>query len=217
MILVKLNKGQFIKNYCHVGCNKRTWISQNTSFTDCFFLNFAITNLDLSLAYLRNAGFLLQRIYNKWGKVLIIVSPHSIHKYRLMNVAFSGGWNAGLISNFRCVSASKRLKTVKYRFPNAILNTYQITYSEDRIFSESSFYPIFYKSAKQLNEILLSTNYFFTANKSSFWSTRFYELLFTVFFKSFNVRVRRKFIVDFQKYNRFRFKLYLEREKKNAK
>lgn len=165
---------------------------------------------------MRNGGFLLQRIYNKWGKILLIISPNSFHKSRLMNVATSRGWSAGLISNFRCVSASKRLKNTKYRFPNVILNVYQLTYFEDRIFSESSVYPIFYKSAKQLNEALLSSNYFFIANKSSFWSTRFYELLFTAMFKSFNIHIRRNFIVEFQKYKKFRFKLSLERQK-NAK
>lgn len=216
MILIKLNRGQFIKNYCHVGSNRKTWISQNTSFTECFFSNFALVNLDLSFAYMRNGGFLLQRIYNKWGKILLIISPNSFHKSRLMNVATSRGWSAGLISNFRCVSASKRLKNTKYRFPNVILNVYQLTYFEDRIFSESSVYPIFYKSAKQLNEALLSSNYFFIANKSSFWSTRFYELLFTAMFKSFNIHIRRNFIVEFQKYKKFRFKLSLERQK-NAK
>jgi len=216
MILIKLNKGQFIKNYCHIGCSKRTWISQNTLFTECFFSGFALSNLDISFAFLRSSGFLLQRIYNKWGKVLLILSPSSICKFKLMNVIFSRGWTGGLISNYRCVSTSKRLKNIKYAFPNVVLNIYRLAYFEDRIFSESSFYPIFYNSIKQLNEALLPSNYFLIANKSSFWSTRFYELLFTAMLKSFNIHIKRLFMVNFQKYRVFRFNLSLERQK-NAK
>lgn len=86
----------------------------------------------------------------------------------LMNVAFCAGWTGGLVSNFRCVRRSKRLHKINLSFPNAILNIPQVTYFEDRIFSEVLPYPIFYIAAKQLNEVLLSSNYFFVGNKTSY-------------------------------------------------
>lgn len=196
--LIGLNKLQLIKNYCHVGSSKRSWVSQNTNFTECFFSNYAIISLDITLLNLKNAANLLMRIYNKWGKALLVVDSNFPLHYNIMNLVVSRYWVGGLISNFRCVTKSKTLRNVRFKFPNILINIPQISYFEDRILSEVSNYPIIYISLKQLNEILISGNYFYTGNKSSVLSTRFYGIMFMRILMLANMRAKKLFIKKFQ-------------------
>jgi len=192
-ILPTLLKKQFVRYYAYIGSTRRSWLSQNTMYTEFLFSNFAFVDLTFSMAYFRNFLILINRVFYNFGKVLLISKYwKEIHG---LNICIKGHWIAGSIANFRgCRLSKKRLYRGIPFFPNVVLSARPGGFLSDPILVECRRFPLLYCSIQQLSERLIGESFFLAGGKLSNFSQIFYVNIFRSFFLSFLAKEKVKFV-----------------------